>query len=708
MSGVEYPVTRRDESVVDDFHGTLVRDPYRWLEDPDSKETEAWVRAQNVVTDSFLKNLDHRADFLQRLKEMHNYPKYSAPFKRGQKYFYWHNSGLQNQSVLYMQDSLDGESKVLLDPNALSTDGTASTGTYKFSDSGKFLAYAINRSGSDWAKIHVKTVDTGADHADILDWVKFSSIAWHPDESGFYYCRYLPPASFTGNDAKDKGTETDAARDQKVYYHALGTEQSKDKLVFEVPQHPDWMMGVQTTDDQRYLLITVSESCENVNRLYYVDLQQPSYDAVTGVFRPVKLIDNFEASYHYVANNGTQMFLSTNKDAPRNKLIRMDMAHPDQAAVEVIPQSADLLDTIICTADHFVAQYLQDAKAALKLFTMDGEHVHTFELPTAGSISSISGKREQTELFYSFVSFTHPGAIFHYDFVTKKQSVFRETKVAGFVPEDFETEQVFYYSDDGTRVPMFVLKKKSVDLDGNNAALLYGYGGFNISITPSFSVARVLWLQHYSGVLAIANLRGGEEYGEEWHKAGTLGRKQNVFDDFKAAARKLVAEGYTRHDKLSIMGGSNGGLLVTACVNQSPGLFAAGVAQVPVTDMLRFHQFTIGWAWCSDYGCADKPDDFKFLYKYSPLHTVQNSEPYPALLLTTGDHDDRVVPCHSYKYTAEVQHKLGSDPRQEKPLLVRIDVRAGHGAGKPLDKQLEEAADVYAFIAKYTGATWAD
>eukprot|EP01119_Soliformovum_irregulare_P023848 TRINITY_DN841_c0_g4_i1.p1 TRINITY_DN841_c0_g4~~TRINITY_DN841_c0_g4_i1.p1 ORF type:complete len:710 (-),score=195.27 TRINITY_DN841_c0_g4_i1:43-2172(-) len=695
-----YPDTRRDNSVVDDFHGTKVTDHYRWLEDPDSEETRQWVDAQNKITDSVLARCPNREDIFNRLKELQNYPKFGVPSKRGDSYYFWKNDGLQNQSVLYRQQTLTSEPELFLDPNKWSEDGTVSIGVTSFSESGKYLAYAVHQSGSDWKIINVKDTTTGEVLSDKLEWVKFSGIAWTHDDKGFYYCRYPAPKLFEGSDQTQKaGTETEKVGKQKVYYHSLGTPQSQDKLIYYVDDQPEWMYGVSVSEDGRYFMLTISESCERVNRLYILDLQlEPKMNGDIVVMD--KIIDNFQAEYEYITNDGPLFYLLTNLEAPRKRLITIDITSDKKESKEIIPHKKNVLQYIMpVNKDKFVVSYLQDVQEVLELYSMTGQQLETFALPTIGTIEAMSGKRNHTEFFFKFVSFLHPGTIFHYDFAQEKLIVFREATVKGFNPDEFQTEQIFYNSKDGTKIPMFVCSKKGSQKNGQTPVLLYGYGGFNISITPSFSVSRVVWMQHYEAIYAVANIRGGDEYGEEWHQGGIKDRKQNVFDDFQAAAETLIKEGYTTPKKIGIMGGSNGGLLVAACVNQRPDLFGCGIAQVGVLDMLRFHKFTIGYAWCSDYGCADNAADFEYLYKYSPLHTVKKGKEFPSLLLTTGDHDDRVVPAHSFKYISEVQYQLGKEEYQHNPLVIRIEVKAGHGHGKPMEKILRESADVFSFLA---------
>jgi len=705
-----YPAPKRHEHV-DDYHGTKVSDPYRWLEDPDSAETTAWVREQNNVTNKFLDTCDTRGSIKGRLTELFNFERYSCPFKRGERYFYFKNDGLQNQSVLYKQSSLEAPSELLLDPNVLEADGTASLGAYAFSEDGSRLAYGVSKSGSDWQSIYVKNVDDLTDLPDKIDWVKFSGISWTHDHKGFFYSRYPTPSSLESKatDEQKRGTETDAAANQAIYYHLIGQDQSQDVKVFSTPENPAWMMTGEVSDDGHFLLITINDSCDPVNRLFYMPLTNQSLP-VESERKVIKLVDNFEALYEYITNEGSEFYFKSNLDAPRYRVIAIDINKPERGNWrEVIPHhEQDVLNAVVCVdANKLITCYMHHVKELIKMYNLEGkEEKAEFPFPSVGSIGGLSARKKDSEFFYKFTSFLYPGTIFHYDIKQDKQITFRETDVKGFDADQFVAEQVFYPSKDGTKVPMFIVSKKDLPRDGNNPVLLYGYGGFNISLTPSFAVSRVVFAQHFNGIVAIPNIRGGGEYGEAWHKQGTLGQKQNVFDDFQSAAQFLIHERYTSPHKIAIHGGSNGGLLVAACLNQRPDLFGAGVAAVGVLDMLRFHKFTIGYAWCSDYGCADKKEDFEYLYKYSPLHNINTAQPYPAVLLTTADHDDRVVPLHSFKYMAELQHQVGNKPEQKAPLLIRVEVKAGHGAGKPLSKQIEETSDVFGFIAKNLDIKW--
>ncbi len=680
---LQYPTARKSD-VVDDYHGTRVPDPYRWLEDPDSPESRAWIEAQNRLTEAYLAAIPARTTIRDRLTKLWNYPKYGTPFRKGGRYFFFKNDGLQNQSVLYKQASLTTQPETLLDPNLLSEDGTVALSTLAVSDDGRLLAYGTSASGSDWEEFRVRDVAIGKDRSDHLKWIKFSGASWTKDGAGFFYSRYPEPT--------DKAL-TDVNRFQKLYYHRLGTDQAQDVLVYERPDQPDWGMNGEVTDDGRYAVLQVWLGTDRRNRVYYLDLREAKRPKLTG--EVVRLLDDFDASYSFVGNDGPVFYFLTDLDAPRKRVIAIDTRHPERARWrEIIPQGADVLEGVQIIHDTFVAHYMHDASSRLRLLALDGRPVKQLELPTLGSIGGISGERKDAEMFYAFTSFLYPTTIFRYDFKTGATSLFKAPTI-DFDPSGYETKQVFYASKDGTRVPMFITHKKGLRFDGSNPTYLYGYGGFNISLTPAFSVAVLAWLE-LGGVYAVPNLRGGGEYGEEWHQAGMHDKKQNVFDDFIAAAEYLIAQGYTSTPKLAIAGGSNGGLLVGAAITQRPELFGAALPAVGVMDMLRFHKFTIGWAWVTDYGSADSAAQFPYLYKYSPLHNIRAGSRYPATLVTTADHDDRVVPGHSFKFTAALQAaQAGSQP-----VLIEIETKAGHGAGKPTSKLIEEQADRFAFLVK--------
>ncbi len=686
---LQYPAARKSD-VVDDYHGTRVPDPYRWLEDPDSPESRAWIEAQNRLTAAYLADIPARGTIRERLTKLWNYPKYGTPFRKGHRYFFFKNDGLQNQSVLYRQASLTADPETLLDPNLLSEDGTVAISTLAVSDDGRLLAYGTSASGSDWEEFRVRDVATARDLSDHLKWIKFSGASWTKDAAGFFYSRYPEPTN---------KALTDVNRFQRVYYHRLGTDQSQDRLVYERSDQPDWGMNAEVTDDGRYAVLNVWLGTDRRNRVYYLDLKDPKRPKVTGDV--VRLLDDFDASYGFVGNDGPVFYFLTDLDAPRKRIVAIDTRHPERARWrEVIPQGPDVLDGVQIVHDTFVANYMHDASSRLRLFALDGRFVKELDLPTLGSIGGISGERKDDEMFYAFTSFLYPTTIFRYDFKTGGTSVFKAPTI-DFDPSGYETQQVFYASKDGTRVPMFITHKKGLRLDGSNPTYLYGYGGFNISLTPSFSVAMLVWLE-MGGVYAVPNLRGGGEYGEEWHQGGMHEKKQNVFDDFIAAAEYLIAQGYTAPSKLAIAGGSNGGLLVGAAITQRPELFGATLPAVGVMDMLRFHKFTIGWAWVTDYGSADSAAQFPYLYKYSPLHNIRAGTRYPATLVTTADHDDRVVPGHSFKFTAALQAAQAGP----QPVLIEIETKAGHGAGKPTSKLIEEQADRFAFLVRNLGMTF--
>ncbi|MEO0394761.1 MAG: prolyl oligopeptidase family serine peptidase [Cyanobacteria bacterium P01_A01_bin.137] len=671
-----YPPTRRCDQT-DTYHGVTVADPYRWLEDPNSDETKAWVEAQNEVTFSYLRQLPAVEPLQQRLTELWNYERYSVPFKRGGRYFYYKNDGLQNQAVLYTQPSLEAESVVLLDPNTLSTDGTVALGSIAVSEDGQYLAYSLSSSGSDWLEWRVRAIETGEDTADHLQWSKFSGAAWSHDHQGFFYSRYDEPAE----DAQFE----EVNYYQKLFYHRLGTSQADDTLVYERPDEKEWGFQGQVTNDGRYLIISVWRGTERKNLVFYQDLQTPNSEVK-------ELVSQFEASYSLIDSDGTTLWFQTDLDAPRGRVIALDLT-AGNTPQEIIPEAEETLDAVSLLNHQFVVNYLKDAYTTIQIFDLDGQLIRTLELPGIGSAGGFDGKKEETETFYRFSSFTVPSRIYRYNLETGEQTLFRESQVA-FDPNQYETQQVFYTSKDGTRIPMFITHKKGLTPNGHTPTLLYGYGGFNISLSPNFSVSNLVWLE-LGGIYAVANLRGGGEYGETWHQAGTKLHKQNVFDDFISAAEWLIDNNYTQPQNLGIMGGSNGGLLVGACMIQRPDLFAAALPAVGVMDMLRFNQFTIGWAWESDYGSPQNPEEFEALHAYSPLHNLTPSH-YPTTLITTADHDDRVVPAHSFKFAAALQAAHQGD----NPVLIRIDTKAGHGAGKPTAKIIEEVADKWAFLVK--------
>jgi prolyl oligopeptidase len=677
-----YPQAAKVEHI-DDYHGTLVADPYRWLEDPDSEATKAWVEAENQVTFAYLEAIPARERIKERLTQLWDYEKYGVPFKKGERYFYFKNDGLQNQSVFYTLTTLEGEPTVLLDPNTLSEDGTVALAGLSISEDGKFLAYSLSSSGSDWQEWKVRDVESGQDLADHLKWVKFSGASWTQDSRGFFYSRYDEP--------NDTTKLQEANYFQKLFYHRLGTLQSEDVLVYERSDEKEWGFDGSVTEDGTYLIISVWKGTDSKNLLFYKDLS--TADAPV-----IELMNTFEANYSFIEHDGALFWFQTDLEAPRGRVIAIDIHKPDRENwKEVIPQGAETLGGVSVLNHQFVASYLKDAHTQIKIFSLEGSLVREVALPGLGFAGGFSGKKEDTETFYSFTGFTTPNTIYRYDMVGDQSTIFRQPNV-DFNPEDYETKQVFYKSKDGTKLPMFITHKKGLKLDGHNPTYLYGYGGFNASLTPGFSVSNLVWME-MGGVYALPNLRGGGEYGEDWHQAGTKLKKQNVFDDFIAAAEWLIAHQYTSPTKLSIGGGSNGGLLVGACMTQRPDLFGAALPAVGVMDMLRFQKFTIGWAWVADYGSSDNPEEFKVLYAYSPLHNLKPGTAYPATLITTADHDDRVVPAHSFKFAAALQESH----KGEAPVLIRIETKAGHGAGKPTTKVIEEAADRWAFLVRTLG-----
>ncbi|VXD12007.1 prolyl oligopeptidase family serine peptidase [Planktothrix paucivesiculata] len=671
-----YPQTRKCDQV-DQYHGVTVADPYRWLEDLDSEETALWVEAQNAVTFGYLNQISAKETLKKRLTQLWDYEKYGIPFKQGNRYFYFKNDGLQNQSVLYVLESLEAEPQVLLDPNSLSEDGTIALSGMSISEDGNLMAYGLSTSGSDWQEWKVRDINTKEDLSDQLKWVKFSGASWTHDHKGFYYSRYDQPQ-------EGKPLE-EINYFQKLYYHRLGTDQSEDILIYERPDHKEWGFNGFVTEDGKYLIISVWKGTDSKNLVFYQDLTQPNAEVI-------ELISEFEASYSFIDHDGDIFWFTTDLDAPRSRVIAINIH--TKTPHQIIPEATETLEGVNILNNQFVADYLKDAHSQIKIFSLEGAFIREIELPGIGSAGGFGGKRYDTETFYSYTSFTAPNTIYRYNLLTGESTIYRQANV-DFNPDDYETQQVFYPSRDGTLIPMFITAKKGVELNGNNPTILYGYGGFNISLTPSFSISRLVWLE-MGGVYAIANLRGGGEYGENWHQAGTKLKKQNVFDDFISAAEWLIKRRYTSTQKLAIMGGSNGGLLVGACMIQRPDLFAAVLPAVGVLDMLRFHKFTIGWAWCSDYGSPENPEEFQALYAYSPLHNLKPGIAYPATLITTGDHDDRVVPAHSFKFASALQENhIG-----ENPVLIRIETKAGHGAGKPTDKVIEEIADQFAFLKR--------
>jgi len=671
---VTYPVTKKVDSV-DIYFGNKISDPYRWLENDNSAETAEWVKAENAVTKEYLSKIPFRDKIRKELTKMWNYERYSVPFKEGPYYFYFKNDGLQNQSVMYVRKGLDGEPKVLLDPNKLSEDGTVALAGSSVSHDGKYLAYSLARSGSDWNEIHTMEIESGKKCIDSLSWVKFSGISWQGD--GFYYSRY---------DAPKKGDELSKKNENhKVYFHKAGTTQGQDLLVYENKKFPLRNYGAAVTDDGRFLLLYESESTSGT-ALYYRDLTKKNMP-----FKP--LVEGFENEYGVVDNLGDKLLVTTNYKSPKKKLILMDPEKPDPDNwVTIIPERENVLESVTLAGGVIVTEYMQNAASVAFVYDLKGKFLYNMNLPGIGTLTGFSGKKEENVAFYVYTSFTFPPTVYKYDISKNTSEVYTRPNI-DFNPDDFEVKQVFYSSKDQTTIPMFLIYKKGLKLDGKNPTLLYGYGGFNINITPNFNISRLLFLVN-GGIYAVANIRGGGEYGEDWHKAGTKERKQNVFDDFIAAAEYLIGEKYTSPQELAILGGSNGGLLVAACMIQRPDLFKVVIPQVGVLDMLRYHKFTIGWAWAVDYGTSDTKDGFDYLIKYSPLHNISDTVKYPAVLAFTGDHDDRVVPAHTFKFIATLQEKNKGD----NPILARIETKAGHGAGKPITKVIEESTDLWSFI----------
>ena len=677
-SPLVYPQATRGDQV-DDYHGVKVADPYRWLENTDAPETHAWVEAENKLTFSYLDQIPYRQAIRDRLTKLWNYERFTIPQQEGGRYFFQHNDGLQNQNVLFVAESLIAEPRVLLDPNTLSSDGTVALAGISITDDGKLMAYALAASGSDWNEWHVRDVSTGKDLPDLIKWVKFSGASWTKDGKGFFYSRYDEP--------KEGSMMRDANYFQKLYYHVLGTPQSEDKLIYERPDNKELGFGGGVSDDGHYLVIQVWQGTSPKNRLYYKDLTQPDSQVV-------KLLDDFDASYQFIDNDGPVFWFHTDLDAPRGRLLAIDTRHPERANWKtIVPQGADKLEFANVVNNQFLLGYLKDARTEVRVYDLTGKFLHNVDLPGIGTAAGFGGKRRDKETFYAFTSFISPTTIYRYDPQATKSAIFRQPKV-DFDSSQYETKQVFYNSKDGTRVPMFLTYKTGLKLDGQNPVLLYAYGGFDISLTPTFSVPNLVWLE-MGGVYAQPNLRGGGEYGEDWHLAGTKLHKQNVFDDFIAAAQWLIANHYTSTPKLAIRGGSNGGLLIGACMTQHPELYGVALPEVGVMDMLRFHKFTIGWAWTSDYGSSDDPEEFKAIYAYSPLHNLKPGTKYPPTLVATSDHDDRVVPGHSFKFAATLQ----ADQAGPAPVLIRIETKAGHGAGKSITKLIDETADTWAFTA---------
>jgi prolyl oligopeptidase len=683
-----YPPTHRVDQI-DRYHGTEVADPYRWLETDirQSKEVAAWVRAQNEVTAKSLGTHPDREAIRKRLEELWNYERYSSPMRAGDGYAFFHNDGLQNQAALYVADAPDVEPRLLVDPNQWSKDGTvALTGT-AFNADGRYLAYAVSESGSDWQTWRVLEVASGRQLGDELKWLKFANVAWAEDGKGFFYNRY---------DAPKRETQFQESNlNQKVYYHRVGTGQEQDALVYRRPDHPEWKFANLVTPDGRYLILVAREADDDRHRILYKDLTKPD-----GHF--IELIDRFEHQFHFIDNDGPVFYFMTNHAAPRRRLVAIDTRNPDlKDWKEIIPEGKETLFDVGFVGERFLAISLKDASTRVRVYTPSGDYVRDVELPAIGTASGFGGRRQDAETFYSFSSFATPPTVYRYDVATGKSTPFRKPKVA-FNPDDYEVKQLFYQSKDGTRVPMFISHKKGLKLDGGNPTLLYGYGGFGFALKPWFSVSALAWME-VGGVYAVPNLRGGGEYGAEWHEAGMKLKRQNVFDDFIAAAECLIDRKYTRTDKLAIEGGSNGGLLVAAVMTQRPDLFGACLPEVPLTDMLRYPKFTNGQDAIPEFGSPDDPKEFRALQAYSPYHNVQNGTQYPPTLLTTGDTDDRVAPLHSFKFVAALQHAQAGPA----PVLLRVEERGGHGGDKPAAKRIEEVTDQFVFLAQSLRIQWA-
>jgi len=670
-----YPPTRADD-FVEELHGQTVPDPYRWMEDLDSDEVRRWINAQNELTFGFLEKSPLREKIKSRMTKLWNYKKYSPPTKRGGCYFFSYNDGLKNQDILYWAKDLDEEPQMLLDPNTLSEDGTVALSGAAVSWDGQYLAYGLSDAGSDWQTWHIRRVEDGEDLEDTVEWVKFSGASWDGDNAGFYYSRY---------DAPEGAALKQANYYHKLYYHKMGTPQSEDRLIYERSDKKEWGFNGTVTEDGRYLIIYVWHGTASENAVFYLDLTDPDREVV-------ELLPDFDAEYELAGNDGPRFHFKTDQNAPQNRLIAIDIENPDPDQwQELIPECEDKLEFVDYVGGHFICTYLHHAAHQVRLFKTDGTPDGDLELPGLGMVIGFGGRSDDTETFYKYSSFTTPGTVYRFDVESRQTSVFREPEV-DFDPEDYITEQVFYESKDGTRVPLFITRRKDLRMDGNVPTYLYGYGGFNISLPLSFSVPNLVWME-MGGIYAQAHLRGGGEYGREWHEAGMKQHKQNVFDDFISAAEYLIEKGYTQKEHLVIGGRSNGGLLVGACLTQRPDLFGVCLPNVGVMDMLHFHKFTIGWAWVSDYGSPDDPEAFETIRAYSPYHNIQEGIAYPPTMVMTGDHDDRVFPAHSFKFAAALQKAQAGDA----PVLIRIETRAGHGAGKPTTKLIEEFSDMWTF-----------
>ncbi|XP_057871570.1 uncharacterized protein LOC131077977 [Cryptomeria japonica] len=720
----DYPDAMRDETVVDNYHGVLIPDPYRWLEDAHSKQVKHFVSKQAELTESLLQTCETREKLREHISKLSDRQRYSRPFRRGNKYFYFCNTGLQPQSVLYVQDNFTGEPEVLFDPNKLGEDGTIALSNCSVSENGEYVAVGLSSRGSDWVNIKIIHVPDKCMEPDSLLWVKFTSIAWTQDNRGFFYSRF--PSPMKGEEV-DQGTETNINLNHQVYYHILGTNQSEDILCWKDLKNPKRMFKTAITEDGKYIILYIREGCKPMNMVYYCDIttlsqQLEEVKGNEGMLHFIKLVDNFDAHYHLILNNQTSFTFRTNKNASRYKLACVDIREPESWKDMIEESKIDVLVSAhAINNDKLLICYLRDVKYVLQVrHSETGQLLHNLSIDI-GTISGISGRRDDSVAFINFRSFLTPSIIYECNLDSEKPElqVFRESVISHFDRSEFETKQVFVSSKDGTKIPMFIVSKKNFPLNGRHPALLYGYGGFNISVTPSLNIARIVIAKHLGAICAIANVRGGGEYGEEWHKAGSLENKQNCFDDFISCAEFLISEGYTQPKRLCIEGGSNGGLLVASCVNQRPDLFGCALAQAGVMDMLRFHKFTIGHAWTTEYGSSENEEEFHRLIKYSPLHNVKKpwemtgvkSSQYPAIMLFTADHDDRVVPLHSLKLLATMQYVLCKSVKnspQTNPIIARLETKSGHGAGSPTFKRIERAADRYSFMAKMVGASWID
>ncbi|MDD5361891.1 MAG: prolyl oligopeptidase family serine peptidase [Ignavibacteria bacterium] len=667
-----YPSARKTD-VVDDYFGVKVEDPYRWMEDLNSPELKDWVTQENQLTFSFLDKIPYREKIRQRLNEVWNYPKYTAPFKAGKYYFFYKNDGLQNQSILYYQKGIDGTPEVFLDPNTFSDNGTVALSMISGSFDGKYMVYGVSKAGSDWTEFYVMDIAAKTKLIDHLQWIKFSGVSWYG--SGFYYNRYEAPED--GKEMSDKN------QSPKVYFHTIGTEQSSDKLFYEDKENPDMSFGVYVTRDERFMFLTKSKKGTDGNELYFKDLK-----AAANQYRPIAA--GFDYEFNTIGNEGDYIYIMTNKNAPRNKIVKFNIKNDE--ITDVIPEKFDVLENASISHSKILIQYMKDVTDRIYTYGLNGNILEEYPLPTLGTVTGFWADKDEDEIYFSFTSILYPATIMKFDIVNNKLSIYRKSEIK-FDPNNYETKQVFYTSKDSTKIPMFIVHKKGITLDGNNPTLLYGYGGFNINMKPSFNTSNIILLEN-GGVYAVANLRGGGEYGEEWHKAGTKLNKQNVFDDFISAAEYLIKNGYTNPEKLAIEGGSNGGLLIGAVINQRPYLFSVAFPAVGVMDMLRFHKFTIGWAWVSDYGSSDDKEGFDNLIKFSPYHNINPELNYPATLITTSDHDDRVVPSHSFKYAARLQELY----KGNNPVMIRIETNAGHGSGRPTKMIIDAQTDKWSFM----------